>query len=105
MNCKQANEVFADSLAGHLDESLRAELDSHLGGCAACREEQRSLHVLWTKLSSMPSVEPDPAAGTRFQALLSAYRAGLDHAGSRSAPYSGLSDWLRQWWPKQVAWQ
>jgi len=54
MKCERVKELFADYLVGCLDETARAEVDSHLNACASCREETRSLQAIWTKLALLP---------------------------------------------------
>ena len=105
MNCDQVKELFADYLVGSLDESARAEVDSHLAGCASCRDETRSLQTVWAKLASLPQEVPGPALDARFHAMLKAYRQGMKQADRDASPRVTLSDWLARWWPRQPALQ
>ena len=54
MNCEQAKEGMMQRLAEGLAEDLRMDLDAHLTGCTACREEHRLLEVLWKGLGDFP---------------------------------------------------
>ncbi len=58
MQCKQAQELFSDHVAGHLDRALSVSLDNHIGSCAGCRAEVLGLRRVWTSLEALPSVEP-----------------------------------------------
>jgi anti-sigma factor RsiW len=85
MNCERVKELFADRLVGRLDETARAEVDSHLTACASCREETRSLQALWAKLALLPEAEPGPALDSRFHSMLEAYRQGMKQAECNAA--------------------
>ena len=105
MNCEEVRGLFPDYLAGSLPDRVHAELTEHLEACVACREEQESLLGLWTKLSLLPEIEPSPAADSRFQTMLAAYRAGWDQPKHGSALRTRLRDWLGRRWLVQPAWQ
>jgi hypothetical protein len=105
MNCERANELFADYVAGCLDATVRAEVDSHLTACASCREESGSLQALWTKLALLPELEPGPALDARFHAMLEAYRQGMKQAERDALKRVTLRDWVARLWPREPALQ
>ena len=105
MNCERVKELFADYLVERLDETVRAEIDSHLTACASCREETRSLQAMWTKLASLPEEEPSPALDARFHALLDAYRQGMKQAERDASRRVTPRDWLARLWPREPALQ
>jgi hypothetical protein len=101
MKCDGIRDLLAEEQAGTLEGKARAELESHLRECAACREERTSLDRLWTMLAEMPPVGPGAAVRPRFYAMLEGYRQGLDRklhpTPATSAPRSwpGLGFWRR----------
>ena len=58
MQCHQAQELFSDHIAGHLDPALNLTLENHLRSCATCRAESVGLRRVWAALEALPSVEP-----------------------------------------------
>ena len=70
--CDGTPERLAAAWAGELDSAGRAELDAHLAGCAACREEAAALDQLWREVGEVPAGEPSPRLRARFEAMLSA---------------------------------
>jgi len=105
MNCERAKELLADYLVGSGDEGARAEMESHLAGCASCREETASLEALWTKLAALPEEKPSSAQDARFHAMLEAYRQGMSQAQRDRSPRVRLADRLARLWPRQPALQ
>jgi hypothetical protein len=105
MNCERVNELFADYLVGRLDETARAEVDSHLRACASCREESKGLQAMWTKLALLPEEKPSPALDVRFHTLLEAYRQGMKQAERDASRRVTLRDWLGRLWPREPALQ
>ena len=101
MKCEQVREQFPDYLIEEIAASTRAEIDAHLGSCAACREEVASLNAIRTRLASLPDEEPSPASATNFHAMLEAYRQGMKEATGDSSRRRTLADWLGGLWPQQ----
>ncbi|MCW3095041.1 MAG: putative zinc-finger [Chthonomonadaceae bacterium] len=58
MQCKQAQELFSEHIAGQLDPALSVSLENHARSCDACRAEIAGLRRVWTSLDALPSVEP-----------------------------------------------
>jgi len=58
MQCKQAQELFSDYIAGQLDPALNVSLDNHARSCETCRSEIAGLRRVWSSLDALPSVEP-----------------------------------------------
>ena len=64
-DCERASERLADYAAGTLDAARRADLERHLAGCAACRDELARERTLREVLSSMPRLRcPDRVSET-----------------------------------------
>ncbi len=80
MKCERARDFFADEWNDSLDEGIRRQLEEHLAGCSACREERASLNRVWKMLARIPSAEPSPDMHPRFYAMLEGYRQGTDQA-------------------------
>ncbi len=60
MQCKQAQELFSDHLAGQLDPALNVTLENHARSCATCSGEIAGLRRVWASLDALPSVETPP---------------------------------------------
>jgi len=101
MKCEQVREQFPDYLIEEIAASTRAEIDAHLGSCAACREEVASLNAIRTRLASLPDEEPSPASATNFHAMLEAYQQGMKEATGDSSRRRTLADWLGGLWSQQ----
>ena len=54
MNCTTTSELIDDYVDGTLDGPALHELELHLAGCAACREEERQLHALLAEADALP---------------------------------------------------
>ena len=105
MNCSQIEEYAADYLAGHLEHTLKLELESHLGECAACRETLRASREIWTQLGALPQVQPSPELRLRVNAIIAAYRQGQAQRIEISSPPPHWWDGLWTWWSRHPAWQ
>jgi anti-sigma factor RsiW len=55
---------------GALDEAGRAEIEAHLAGCPACREQEGSERALRSRLQSLPALEPRPGFEGRLRRRL-----------------------------------
>jgi hypothetical protein len=74
MNCDDARKYFVDVWRGARD--VPAELEEHLAGCAACREEMDELGRVWNRLEALPDPEPSAHLREVFYTRLSNYREG-----------------------------
>jgi len=92
MTCDKIQDKFADYLTGDLDEAGRTEVQSHILGCAACREDLENLTVIWAKLGVLPEEQPGGAVRTRFYTLLEEYKDRLDTAAAPARPR--FADWF-----------
>ena len=101
MKCEQAREQLPDYLAAGLDETTAREMDTHLAACPWCREEA----AMWERLGALAEEQPRPELRQRFDAMLSAYREGVEQAPSAPAPRSWLTVFLESWWPARPAFQ
>ena len=96
MNCELAQERIAERWITGLAEDARIELDAHLRGCVACRQEAESLSLLWNGLGELPEELPGRELRINFQQMLEAYRLGASssqsaHAGGAKPKPSWLS--------------
>jgi anti-sigma-K factor RskA len=89
MNCDDARKYFVDVWRGARD--VPAEMDEHLAGCAACRQEVEDLGMIWNRLEALPDAEPSPRLRQEFYTRLSNYREG----GGRWSFARWSSQWLR----------
>lgn len=75
--------------AGRATEALPQDVQEHLTGCPECRAEAEALGGLWDRLALLEAETPAEELRERFDAVLSAYRAGLEAgagAGVTAAP-------------------
>jgi len=90
MTCEKTQEKFADYLTGDLDEAGRADVRTHILGCAGCREDLENLTVVWAKLGVLPEEQPSSAVRSRFYAMLEE-----EKKASRPAPLrSRWAEWF-----------
>jgi len=92
MTCDKIQDKFADYLTGDLDEAGRTEVQAHILGCAACREDLENLTVIWAKLGVLPEEQPGGAVRTRFYTMLEGYKDKLDAAAAPGRPR--FADWF-----------
>jgi predicted anti-sigma-YlaC factor YlaD len=75
MDCPRAEELLSDHLEDALHPILRAELDAHLAGCAACAALRAALAEVVGALRAFPDVDaPDGLAARAATAALAAAR-------------------------------
>lgn len=101
MQCDRAQEFFSDYLERTLDRPLTIALESHLAGCASCREEVESLQAICYALDTVPEVEPPKDGAWQVMAQLRAERA-KQYEEQRNKPPTFLQ-WLRSLNPLSVA--
>jgi hypothetical protein len=77
MKCAHIEEHTVDYLAGHLEPAQRREFDAHLADCTACREALQALDALWARLEALPEVQPSSGLRSRVDAVIDAYRQGM----------------------------
>jgi predicted anti-sigma-YlaC factor YlaD len=82
MSCETVNQLLADYLADGLPSAVRAEVDSHLLSCAACRARCDEFARLDTLLQAMPreAMPPQLVTRTRDQVRRHAMRGRMGHA-------------------------
>ena len=98
MQCDRAQEFFSDYLERTLDRPMTIALESHLAGCAACREELEGLQAVCLALDAVPEVEP-PADGA-WQVIRAVHNSRPLVEPQRRAP--GFLEWLRSLSPMSV---
>ena len=100
MNCEEVRELLPDFLAGNVEGTERAAIETHLGGCAECNAAVE----MWATLGALPEEQPSPALRARFEAMVAAYGEGVRQA-ERPRRRRSLSGWLESWWPYHPAFQ
>ncbi len=91
MNCRRARNLLFDFFDGASNETLRAEVERHLGECAACEEFASEMTRSLALLKHTP-VEPlDETFNWKVKLAINRERnAALSRAGSAST-------WVRMW--------
>jgi hypothetical protein len=98
MECSEVGRYLPGYLMDDLDAEVRAGLEAHCQGCAACSRELRASTALWSELGSLTEIAPPDSLATRFSGILAAYEAGrAAPAGEEGpgAPGAGRAGW----WP------
>ncbi len=75
MECKNYREQFTALLTNSLDPAERSEIESHLEGCAGCREEFEAVKKVWNLMGEINQPEPSETMQPDFNAILSRYKA------------------------------
>lgn len=101
MQCDRAQEFFSDYLEKMLDRPMTVALESHLVGCADCREEIETLQHVFLKLDSLPDVDPPVDGAWQILARLRSARADQWEAERDHTP--SFLGWLRSLHPARVA--
>src|SRR5260370_12436357 len=102
MNCDQVKDNIADYLAGVVSPTAAEELDEHMAGCAACKQETEALSETWEMLGLLEQEQPSAAMRPRFYQSLEAYRQGLE-AAAPAAAKRRFFDWGWQGWAWSAA--
>ncbi len=87
IECKRDRESIAAYVDGELEASARAELESHLESCAACRELVAAQRRLGEMFAALPEVTPPGDFEARFWARM---------ARERDAAPAGFAARLRE---------
>jgi len=101
MQCEEARSHFTDYVNETLPDPILPEVRQHLDGCESCRDEASAMRSIWTSLGTIPNEEPNSAAmHTRFNAMMEAYRQGMDHA-PQATVWNRINGWFAKWWPQE----
>ncbi|MDD2306479.1 MAG: HEAT repeat domain-containing protein [Prolixibacteraceae bacterium] len=74
MECKEYREQFTSLLTDSIPQAQRSEIESHLEGCANCREEFESAQKIWYLMGEMTQPEPSATMQSDFNAILSEFK-------------------------------
>lgn len=58
MNCEDVSKELIAYLDHRTNSAGRQRVESHLGGCAACRTRAEEFRKLWSVLDETPAIEP-----------------------------------------------
>ncbi len=78
MKCDKVRDLLPEEWAGSLDAAVKAQIEEHLAGCQACREERECMSQLWHGLESLPVEAAGPGVRHQFYAMLRGYHQGLN---------------------------
>jgi anti-sigma factor RsiW len=74
MDCKRDRETLTAYVDGELEGAARAELESHLAGCAACSDAVAAQRRLGAMFAALPEVTPAGDFEARFWARIARER-------------------------------
>ena len=60
MNCPQIQTELSAYVNGELPPAIRAEVEAHIAGCAACRKRLAELRKLTDGVAALPKLQPAP---------------------------------------------
>lgn len=66
MKCRDFKKWIGEYVDGELAGTVKAECDSHVLECAACRKEYEVMARAWDAAGHLPSIEPSPAFVSHF---------------------------------------
>ncbi|HXX48873.1 MAG TPA: zf-HC2 domain-containing protein [Myxococcota bacterium] len=92
MDCQRDPEIAAAYVDGELGPAELAELEVHLAGCAACREQVAAERRLGELFATLPSVQAPGDFEARFWARIARERD----------PDPGLMARVRRWFTPRV---
>jgi hypothetical protein len=92
MRCHKAQRLISEYVDGSLEARKAAELERHVGKCAACRELLEDFRAMAEAAPSLAGPGPGDAVWLRIKGRLSAREAGLAAAPER-APRSWSFGW------------
>jgi hypothetical protein len=105
MKCEEIRDLILDYLSGAIDSRMKSQIDEHTLSCSDCRQEMDAMSLVWKKMGDIPEEDPGPSVGSRFYAMLEAYRHGIENAPQKVTWYMRLNGWMGTWWPRQPAFQ
>ena len=105
MKCEEIRDLILDYLSGTLDSRMKSQIDEHTLSCSDCRQEIDAMSLVWQKVGDIPEEDPGPSVGSRFYAILEAYRHGVENAPPKVTWYKRLNGWMGTWWPRQPVFQ
>src|SRR4029077_15463135 len=97
MTCNEFEEILPDYLQDPTDPRHRLIVEKHMADCAGCRDS----YAIWSKLATLPDVEPSSSMRSRFDAMLNAYEEGrwehdkLKEQRKAVVPAGFFGDWFR----------
>ncbi|HMG08368.1 MAG TPA: zf-HC2 domain-containing protein [Mucilaginibacter sp.] len=102
MKCEQYQDLFTDYINKQLTTAKQVELEEHIAGCEACRQELAVMQNIWNQLGELNAPEPSAHVKVRFQAMLDTYVASVTE--NRSLADKINDRWNRLWqlqprWP------
>jgi hypothetical protein len=78
MRCDDIKKNFPDYLVGDLDQNSADDIQTHIAGCPACRQELEDMSAVWTKLGVLPEEHPSNGLRERFYGMLEEYKAEVN---------------------------
>lgn len=76
MKCEQFSKELIPYLDRRLDSAARAEVEEHLGQCAACRARAEEFRGVWSVMDELPAIEPSFGFDARVRQRVAAEPQG-----------------------------
>lgn len=94
MECRSCNEALTAYLDGELDSGNLQEVDTHLAGCAECRDELESLKFVYNFPEQLPELNVSEELWDRIYSGVLATQA----ASHESSSFLQRA-WQKRWMP------
>jgi hypothetical protein len=101
MKCDKIKDLFPDYASHHLEPNTEKEFNEHLAACPDCRQQIEQLTFIWQGLQNLPEEKPSPELRNRFDAMLEAYKQGLQQAAVQLSRRERFDGWIESWWPRR----
>ncbi len=99
MECQNYREQFPLLLTNSLDHRQLLEIESHLAGCADCREEFATAKKLWDLMGEVSTPEPSDSMQMGFNTMLSDFK---EEVRGNKNPFEELITRIREYWTYQA---
>jgi hypothetical protein len=101
MKCENYQNRFTDLVNDQLGADERKAIETHLTGCAGCRQELADMWQLWDMMGEVETPEPSANLKVKFNAMLQTYKA------SQAEPkgiWNAINEQFSRLWQLQPKW-
>lgn len=101
MKCEQYQDRFTELVNNQLTEAERQSVETHLAGCADCRQELADMWKLWDMMGEMETPEPSAHLKVKFNAMLETYKESQQ---GTIGLWAKLAEQFNRLWQQQPQW-
>jgi hypothetical protein len=100
MKCEQYRDKFTELVNNQLLEADKQSVETHLAGCADCRQELADMWKLWDMMGEIETPEPSAHLKAKFNAMLETYK----ESQLETAVWGRLKEQFNKLWQQQPQW-